>query len=246
MLKKRLIITLTFNNGVLFRTKNFKPDYRYTKNFIDLWSIDELIIIDVSQKKNFNQFLNIVKFFSKNCFVPLTVGGGLNNLNQVDQCFNHGADKVLLGSRSIQKPEFITKISKKFGNQSIVQSVDFKRIKNGSYVAMSQSGKKISNNEIVKLCKKYIEKGAGEILLNNVDSDGSLLGYDFKFLKKISTKIKCPIMVLGGAGKWDHILEIFKKTNIQAACTQNIYHFTEESIMSAKRFLKNKRITIRI
>jgi cyclase len=246
MLKKRLIISLTFKDGVLFRTKNFKPDYRYTKNFIDLWSIDELIIIDVSKKKNFKKFLNIIKFFSKNCFVPITVGGGLYNLNQIDQCFNNGADKILLGSRSIDKPELITEISKKYGNQSIIQSVDFKKIKNGSYVIMSQSGTKISNSEIVKLCKTYIKYGVGEILLNDVNNDGSLLGFDVNFLRNISTKIKCPIIVLGGAGKWEHILEIFIKTNIQAACTQNIYHFTEESIISAKKFLKNKKINIRI
>ena len=246
MLKKRLIISLTFKDGVLFRTKNFKPDYRYTKNFIDLWSIDELIIIDVSKKKNFKKFLNIIKFFSKNCFVPITVGGGLYNLNQIDQCFNNGADKILLGSRSIDKPELITKISKKYGNQSIIQSVDFKKINNGSYVIMSQSGTKISNSEIVKLCKTYIKYGVGEILLNDVNNDGSLLGFDVNFLRKISTKIKCPIIVLGGAGKWEHILEIFIKTNIQAACTQNIYHFTEESIISAKKFLKKKKINIRI
>lgn len=246
MLKKRLIISLTFKDGVLFRTKNFKPDYRYTKNFIDLWSIDELIIIDVSKKKNFKKFLNIIKFFSKNCFVPITVGGGLYNLNQIDQCFNNGADKILLGSRSIDKPELITKISKKYGNQSIIQSVDFKKINNGSYVIMSQSGTKISNSEIVKLCKTYIKYGVGEILLNDVNNDGSLLGFDVNFLRNISTKIKCPIIVLGGAGKWEHILEIFIKTNIQAACTQNIYHFTEESIISAKKFLKNKKINIRI
>ena len=246
MLKKRLIISLTFKDGVLFRTKNFKPDYRYTKNFIDLWSIDELIIIDVSKKKNFKKFLNIIKFFSKNCFVPITVGGGLYNLNQIDQCFNNGADKILLGSRSIDKPELITKISKKYGNQSIIQSVDFKKMKNGSYVIMSQSGTKISNSEIVKLCKTYIKYGVGEILLNDVNNDGSLLGFDVNFLRNISTKIKCPIIVLGGAGKWEHILEIFIKTNIQAACTQNIYHFTEESIISAKKFLKKRKINIRI
>ena len=111
---------------------------------------------------------------------------------------------------------------------------------------MSQSGTKISNSEIVKLCKTYIKYGVGEILLNDVNNDGSLLGFDVNFLRNISTKIKCPIIVLGGAGKWEHILEIFIKTNIQAACTQNIYHFTEESIISAKKFLKNKKINIRI
>jgi len=246
MLKKRVIITLTFNNGVLFRTKNFNPDYRYTKNFIVFWSIDELMIIDVSKRKNFKKFQNIIKDFSRNCFVPITVGGGIKDIDQVNQCFNNGADKILLGSESIKNPKLISLVSKKFGNQSIIQSVDFKKIDNKSYKIMCQSGKRLTNIDIIKLCNSYINKGVGEILLNDVSNDGSLLGYDLKFLKKISKKIKCPTLALGGAGKWEHILEIFKKTKIQAACTQNIYHFTEESILSAKRFLKKNNIDIRV
>ena len=120
MLKKRIIFTLTFNNGVLFRTKNFKPDYRYTKNFIDLWSVDELILIDVSKKKNLKKFVKIVEFFSKNCFVPITIGGGIKNIKDADICFRNGAEKVLLGSASTENLKLIYDISKKYGNQSII------------------------------------------------------------------------------------------------------------------------------
>ena len=90
MLKKRIIISLTFLDGVLFRTKNFKPDHRYTKNFIDLLSIDELIIIDISKKKFSSKFIDIIKFFSNNCFVPLSVGGGINSLRDADIYFKNG------------------------------------------------------------------------------------------------------------------------------------------------------------
>ena len=92
MLKKRIIISLTFLDGVLFRTKNFKPDYRYTKNFIDLWSIDELILIDISKKKFSIKFLDLIKFFSLNCFVPLSVGGGIKKLSDADIYFYYGVD----------------------------------------------------------------------------------------------------------------------------------------------------------
>ena len=101
MLKKRIIITLTFLNGVLFRTKKFKADYRYTKNFIDLWSIDELILIDISKKKFSNSFLNLVKYFSTSCFVPISVGGGINSLDDADNYFKYGADKIIIGSNII-------------------------------------------------------------------------------------------------------------------------------------------------
>ena len=96
MLKKRIIITLTFCNGVLFRTKNFKADYRYTKNFIDLWSIDELILIDISNNKFSIKFLDLVRYFSQNCFVPISVGGGITSVENADTYFKEGADKVVL------------------------------------------------------------------------------------------------------------------------------------------------------
>ena len=128
MLKKRLIITLTFLDGVLFRTKNFKPDYRYTKNFIDLWSIDELILIDISEKKFSKNFLELISFFSTNCFVPLSVGGGIKKVNDADLFFKYGADKIILGSNVIKEPKLINEISHKYGNQSIIQSIDCKKI----------------------------------------------------------------------------------------------------------------------
>ena len=143
MLKKRIIITLTFLNGVLFRTKKFKPDYRYTKNFIDFWSIDELILIDISENKFSKSFLDLIVFFSKNCFVPISVGGGINTIENADIFFKNGADKIVLGPDSINKKNLIEQISKKYGNQSIIQSVDCKKIfKNNTYSVMGSSGKK--------------------------------------------------------------------------------------------------------
>jgi len=110
LLKKRIIITLTFLDGVLFRTKNFKPDYRYTKNFIDLWSIDELILIDISEKKFSKNFLELISFFSTNCFVPLSVGGGIKQVGDVDLFFKYGADKIILSSNAIKEPKLIKEI----------------------------------------------------------------------------------------------------------------------------------------
>jgi cyclase len=244
MLKKRIIIVLTFNNGVLFRTKNFKPDYRYTKNFIDLWSVDEIILIDVSKKKDHKKFLNIVNFFKENCFVPVTVGGGVKDMKYADNIFKNGSEKILLGSDSLNNKNLIREISEKYGSQALVQSVDIKKI-NKHYVVMKNSGEIATDYSLIKIIKSFIKFGAGEILINNIDNDGGLLGYDLKLIKKISKEIDSPLLALGGAGNWHHLLELFKKTNISAACTQNIYHFTEESVNSAKRFLLANNINIR-
>ena len=246
MIKKRIIITLTFLNGVLFRTKNFKPDYRYTKNFVDLWSIDELILIDISEKKFSKNFLELIVFFSRNCFVHISVGGGIATVENADVLFKNGADKVVLGSGAINKKDLIEKISKKYGNQSIIQSVDCKKIhKNNSYTVMGSSGTENLLQNPIEFSIKALARGAGEIMINNIDNDGSLMGYDLKLIKMVSEKINSPILALGGAGNWQHMLDLLSKTDISGACTQNIFHFTEESIFSAKKFLKDNNIKVR-
>jgi len=245
MLKKRIIISLTFLDGVLFRTKNFKPDYRYTKNFIDLWSIDELLMIDISKQKFSKKYLSLINFFSKNCFVPISVGGGINSIQDADVYFKSGADKIILGPGTISNSDIAKEISMKYGKQSIIQALDCKRISDENYEVYSESGKKSLNTSPVSLGKKALSNGAGEILINSIDNDGSLLGYDIKLIKKSSQQLDCPIIALGGAGNWNHLLELFKETNISAASTQNIFHFTEQSIISAKNYLKNHEIKIR-
>ena len=247
MLKKRIIISLTFLDGILFRTKKFKPDYRYTKNFIDLWSIDELIIIDISKKKFTEKFLNLINFFSTNCFVPLSVGGGIKSLNDADLYFKYGADKILLGPGTIENKEVAIKISLKYGKQSIIQSLDCKKMKDGSnnYNVYCESGLRNLKKDPILLGNEALLNGAGEILINSIDNDGSLLGYDLSLIKMVSENLNCPIIALGGAGNWDHLLKLFTETNISAASTQNIFHFTEQGIISAKNFLKKNMIKIR-
>ena len=247
MLKKRLIIVLTFLDGVLFRTKNFIPDYRYTKNFIDLWSIDELILIDISKKKFNKEFLDVVFYFSNNCFVPISVGGGIKKLDDADAFFKSGADKIILGTNSIKENDIIKQISTKYGNQSIIQSIDCKKISsnNREYTVMLNSGTKDFGKDPLTCALEALSYGAGEMLINSIDNDGSLLGYDLELISLLSKKLDCPTLALGGAGNWQHILDLFEKTNISAACTQNIFHFTEESISSLKKFLKENNIQIR-
>lgn len=244
MLKKRIIITLTFNQGVLFRTKKFNPDYRYTKNFIDFWSVDELVLIDVSKKKFQKSFIDIINFFSRNCFVPISVGGGIKSLKDADLYFDNGADKIILGSNVIKEKETIRKISKKYGNQSIIQSIDYLK-KNDQYLICRNSGKELLNIEPIDWALESLELGAGEILLNSIENDGSLLGFDLHFIKEFSNKVRTPILALGGCGNWKHILDLFEKTQISAACTQNIYHFTNDSIKSAKNYLSLNGVNIR-
>lgn len=244
MLKKRIIIVLTFIDGVLNRTKKFRPDYRYTKNFIDLWSIDEIVLIDVSKKKFQKEFIEVIRYFSQNCYVPISVGGGIKSINDVDLYFKNGADKIILGNYCLENNILISQISKKYGNQSIIQSLDFK-INNGITSFYKDSGSKQIQLDADKVIKLIDSSDIGEVLINSIDRDGSLLGYDLSNFNLISKNISKPTICSGGAGNWKHILDLFQKTTASAACTQNIFHFTEESINSLKNFLTNNDINIR-
>ncbi len=244
MLKKRVIIALTFLDGVLFRTKKFIPDYRYTKEFVNLWNIDELILLDLSKKKFSKNFLELIKFYSKKCFVPISVGGGIHNLDDAKKYFSAGADKIIIGYKGLLDKKLNREISKIYGNQSIIQSVDFLK-QNKSYYLFSKSGTEKINHKLEDLLNNEMMNYIGEVFLNNIESDGSLLGFDIEFIKQIELITKKPLIVLGGGGSWRHFQEVFDKTSVSAVCTQNIYHFTEESIMSLKRYLLLNDICIR-
>ena len=130
MVRNRLITVLTINDGILFRTRNFIPDYRYTSNFIDAWSIDEIIILDITRKRSNDKenFYNTVEKFAINCFVPLAVGGGVSSVEDVSRLLNLGADKVTINSQAFEQPELVTAAARKYGSQCVVVSIDAKKI----------------------------------------------------------------------------------------------------------------------
>ena len=247
MLAKRVITTLTFNQGVLFRTRYFEPDYRYTKSIIDTWSVDEIIILDISRKYNNEikkKFINLVRKFSENSFVPLTIGGKIKTLKDVSDLMNSGADKVSINTKALQDPSFISEVSSRYGSQAVVISIDVKK-KGKEYEVFSHNGSKPTGLSPFKWAKKCEKMGAGEILVTSIDRDGFLNGFDLELCKRIKNSVKLPVLALGGCGNWQHMLDAFKKTEIDAVCTQNIFHFTEESIKSSKIFLDNNNVNVR-
>jgi len=244
MLRNRLITVLTFFNGVLFRTKLFKPDYRYTSNFVDMWSVDEIVIVDISKNKFKKSFINVIENFTKNCFVPLTVGGGIKKIEDAKKYLSVGADKIILNSATIKKTQVINEIAKSYGSQCVIVSIDFKRIEN-KFRVCSKSGEKIEIIDPIKWATELENLGAGEIFLNSIDRDGSLSGYELDFLKRICQNVSIPVIIGGGAGNWKHFLEGIQN-GADAVSTSNIYHFTEKSIMNAKKYLHQNNISIRI
>jgi cyclase len=247
MLAKRIIATLMLNNGVLYRSKNFIPDYRYTLNFVDMWSIDEVVVIDISRELDFEDkkkeiFFDQLRNISANAYVPLTAGGGIRTLKNIEKLLKNGADKVLLNTICFEDPKFIHRAAKEFGSQCIVVSIDAKLDQN-IYCVMKKYGQEKALYKLNDYIKIIQDNQAGEIFLQSVDRDGSLLGYDLKLLDHIDS-IQLPLIVSSGAGNWDHVKKVLENDFVSAACLTNIFHLTENSIKNLKNYIKNS-ITIR-
>lgn len=248
MLRKRLVTVLTFNDGVLFRTKLFEPDYRYTLNFVDAWSVDEVVILDVTRpgKGDRENFYKVVDHFARSCFVPLAVGGGIRDLDEVRKLMRMGADKVVLNTGALERPEFITETARLYGAQCVVLSIDGKKTGEGEYEAYSTFGTTPTGMTPAEWAAKGEELGAGEVLITSIERDGWLQGYDLDLCRQVTEAVNVPVLVLGGAGSWKHFSEAFDDCGVSAVCTQNIFHFTEQSIHSAKAFLARKGIDVRL
>lgn len=246
MLRKRVVTVLTFNDGILFRTKTFTPDYRYTVNFVDAWSIDEIVLLDVTrpERRNAELFSSVVTDFSNKCFVPMCVGGGVRNLDDFKRYLDLGADKIAINTMAIEQPELITQAAKRFGSQCVVVSIDVRK-EGDAYRVYKDCGRYPTEWRPEEFARRVEELGAGEILLTSIDRDGSLEGYDNDLNGRVIRSVTIPVIVCGGAGKWQDFVDGFTLAGANAVATTNIYHFTETSIKSAKQYLLKHGLNVR-
>ena len=250
MLRKRLITVLTFNEGVLFRTKLFQPDYRYTANFVDTWSVDEVVALDVTRPTataliDRAPFFEVLRGLARKCFVPLAAGGGIRSLDDVRRLLASGADKIVVNTGAIERPELISEIAGSFGATCVVLAVDAVRI-DGRYEVRSRFGAVPTGLTVEDWAQRGAELGAGEILLTSIDRDGSLEGYDLDLCRRVVDSVDIPVLISGGAGNWKHFVEGLQQGGASAVCTSNIYHFTEASLKSAKAFMAKAGILVRL
>ncbi len=244
MIAKRIITTLMLQEGVLFRSKRFVPDHRYTLNFVDMWSIDEVIVLDISREISFEDkkkkiFFEQLLEIAKNAYVPITAGGGIRSLKHIELLLKNGSDKVLINSAALKNPNFINEAAKEFGSQCIVLSVDVLKDKN-QYFVMKNYGKEKSKYSLLDYIKMIQENNAGEIFIQSINMDGSLNGYDLNIIDFINDYIKIPLIISSGAGNWSHVKDALKKDAVSAASLTNIFHFTEKSINNLKNFIKDE------
>ncbi len=271
MLAPRVIPVLLFKNGVLVRSQQF--DYYQTtgnplvqvQRFVD-WRADELIYLDItrdntyslsesmqvigsaSSRKNHDVeqakcFIDVVKSVAKHCFIPLTVGGNIRDMEAVQNYIKSGADKVSINTAALNRPEFISEIAREFGSQAIVLSIDYKTV-NGRREVYSNGGESPTGWDPVAWAVRAQELGAGEILLNSIDRDGMGMGYDLECTSDVLEAVTIPVIAHGGVGVYKHFLDAFD-VGVSAVAAANIFHFTEHSVIKIKDYLSSMGVRVR-
>lgn len=242
MLKKRVIISLLLNDGELYRTKQFQPDYAYTMEFVTVDSIDELFIIDITRggggkRENFTRY---VKRIVENCFVPITVGGHFRTIEDIKWALGEfGADCVLMGNTLYDNPFLISEIAEKFGSQLLTVACDYR--KGEVYTKQGSVPRLVSAKTWAKAAEYW---GAGQIFLQSIDRDGSLEGYDLETLREVSDAVNIPVVIGGGCGRVEHMRQAFE-AGADGCSTSNIYHFPESTMSSWKEALHEAGVQVR-
>ena len=190
-------------------------------------------------------FTNILKEVASQIFIPLTVGGGINTLSDFDRVLRAGADKVSVNSGAIRDPKLIDIAAKKYGDQCVVLSVDVKRV-DDKFKVFSKGGRENTGIDAIDWMVEGQDRGAGELVVNSIDTDGVKTGFDIELLSILSNKISVPIVASGGAGNMEHFKEVFQIEGVDAGLAASIFHFKEIEIIDLKRYLKENNINVRL
>ena len=247
---KRIIPCLDVDNGRVVKGVNFiglkdaGDPVEVAKRYNDEGA-DEITFLDITASyENRDTIVDIVKEVAREVFIPLTVGGGIRKLEDIYKLLNVGCDKVSINSSAVKDPSFINESSKRFGSQCIVVAIDVKKDANNWNVYI-KGGRENTGLDAIKWAKEVVDRGAGEILLTSMDTDGTKAGYDNEIIKAISSIVNVPVIASGGAGTMQHIKETFE-SGADAALAASIFHFREIDIMDLKRYLKKEGIAVRL
>ena len=251
MLAKRIIPCLDVRNGRVVKGINFEG-IKDVENPVELAKFynksgaDELVFYDITASfEERKLFTNILKEVASQIFIPLTVGGGIINLDDFDRVLKSGADKVSVNSGAIKNPKLIEEAAKKYGDQCVVLSVDVKRV-DGKFKVFSKGGRENTGIDAIEWFVMGQENGAGEVVVNSIDTDGVKTGFDLELLSILTKKLSIPIVASGGAGNMEHFNELFKLSGVDAGLAASIFHFKEVEIIELKKYLRKNNVKVRI
>lgn len=252
MITKRIIPCLDVKDGRVVKGVNFKglqdvsspvelAKY-YTQN-----GADELVFYDITASSDGRRlFTDILCETAKSVFIPLTVGGGINTVEDFDRVLKCGADKVSVNSGAIKNPDLICKAAKLYGDQCVVLSVDVKRV-DGVFRVFAKGGRENTGLDAIEWIKRCVANGAGEVVVNSIDTDGVKKGFDLEMLEKVCDAVNVPVIASGGAGKIEDFITLFNTVpKVDAGLAASIFHFGEVSIKDLKKEMKRNNIPTRI
>lgn len=252
MLKKRLIACLVMRDGLIVQSIGFN---RYLPigrpataiEFVARWDVDEIVVLDMTAtRQGRGPDLDVIGMAVERCFVPLTIGGGIRSLAQVQDVMRAGADKIAINSIALESPEFITRCADAYGSQCIVVSVDAKKTGAGRHEVFADSGSRATGFEAAAWAAEVERHGAGEIFINSIDRDGSKLGYDVDLIRSVCAAVTIPVIACGGVGTYRDFAPGVLEGGASAVAAANIFHYIEHSTIVAKAHLRRAGVDVRL
>ncbi len=251
MLKTRLIPALLLKNGRCVKGKQFQ-NFRDTGNPLtaarvyDAQGADELLFLDITAStENRGILFELIEKTASNCFMPLTVGGGIRTIEDIRKCLQAGADKTAINTGAVEHPEFITEGAKIFGNQCMVISIDVRK-NDKKYEVYTHAGTEATGLNPVDWAKKAEQLDAGEILITSINQEGTMQGYDVELVRSVVDAVKIPVIANGGVGTLQHLVEGINIGHASAVCASSIFHFTDQSVIKARAYMKGAGLNMRM
>ena len=252
MITKRIIPCLDIKNGRVVKGTNFQglsdvSDPVALAAHYSASGADELVFYDITASFEGRQlFTDILTKVASEIFIPLTVGGGINTVDDFDRVLKCGADKVSVNSGAIRNPKLIYEAAQKYGDQCVVLSADIKRV-NGEFRVFAKGGREDTGMEAIDWIRRGVAMGAGEIVVNSIDTDGVKQGFDLEMLQAVCDAVNVPVIASGGAGSMAHFVELFKTIpDIDAGLAASVFHFGQIAIPDLKQELRNNDIIVRV
>ena len=252
MITKRIIPCLDVKNGRVVKGTNFQglsdvSDPVALGKFYSDHGADELVFYDITASfEGRKLFTDILTQVASTIFIPLTVGGGINTLDDFDRVLKCGADKVSVNSGAIRNPDLVYQAARKYGDQCVVLSADVKRV-NGQFRVFAKGGREDTGMEAISWIKRCVGMGAGEVVLNSIDTDGVKKGFDLPMLEAVSNAVDVPVIASGGAGCKEDFVKLFQTLpKVDAGLAASIFHFGQVQIPELKRYLADNNITVRL
>lgn len=252
MLTRRIIPCLDVHAGRVVKGVNFinlkdAGDPVEVAKAYNTEGADELVFLDITASAHErNIMLDVVSKTAEQVFIPLTVGGGIRSVEDVRKILKCGADKISVNSSAIKDPELITNAAKKFGSQCVVCAIDAKRTPDGKFQVFLNGGRVNTGIDALWWAQEAVRRGAGEILLTSMDTDGTKAGYDLELTSLVTERVNVPVIASGGAGKPEHFYDVIQKANASAVLAASLFHYKELKISELKEYLHGRGIAVRM